>query len=266
MYQIRKNLKLVARKIKLGIMVYLEYRSSLLFYTLSSFAWAIASIVLQKFIFDEIVELKGWTFGEFALLNGVYNLSFACFIMFSWGSVYEEFRPAVKEGRLDRILTKPFAHKFFLTFGSFDMVGLFHLLPSMFIIIYASQFLTFNFPLINIILAVVYFLVGQFVLNSIVYLFYASTFWLTSAEHISSAFWTLESQSKTPLEILPRFVRAAFLSIIPIGFVAYIPTKALLGELSSIFFLYAVFFVVFLTFVNRTVWRLGVQRYESASS
>jgi len=247
-------------------MVYLEYRSSLLFYTLSSFAWAISSIVLQKFLFEEIVELKGWTFGEFALLNGIYNLAFAFFIMFSWGSVYEEFRPAVREGRLDRILTKPLSHKFFLTFGSFDIVGFFHLLPSFFIIIYASRFLTFDFSILNISLSIIYFLIGQFILNSIVYLFYATTFWLTSAEHISSAFWTLESQSKTPLEVLPRFVRAAFLSIIPIGFVAYIPAKALLGELPLVFLPYTIFFILFLTFVNRTVWNLGVRRYESVSS
>lgn len=247
-------------------MEYFEYRSSLFFYTLGSFTWSLGAVLIQKFLFDQIQVLKGWTFGEIALLNATYNFAFASFIMFSWGAVWSQFRPAVKQGGLDGILTKPMAHRLMLTFGHFDLTGFFHLIPSTAILILAFKIQTFNFEIINILLCLFYFLIGQFVIYSVVYLFYSSTFWLTSAEHISSAFWSIEGQSKTPLEILPKSLKIFLLTLIPIGFVAYIPTKALMGQLSPWFLAYTIAFVIILEFINRAVWKAGLKRYESASS
>ena len=247
-------------------MEYFEYRTSLIFYTIGSFTWSLGSIFLQKFLFDQIKTIKGWTFGEIALLNAIYNFAFAFFIMFSWGAVYGEFRRAVREGGLDSVITKPIPHRLMMTFGHFDITGLFHLIPSTAILILAFEVQSFNFEIINILLCLAYFLIGQFVINSIVYLFYASTFWLTSAEHISAAFWSIESQSKTPLEILPKSLKIFLLTLIPVGFIAYIPTKALMGDLSPWFLLYTVIFVIILELINRTVWKAGLKRYESASS
>lgn len=266
MKAIKKNLKLILIKSKLAIMEYFEYRTSLFFYTLGSFTWSLGGVLTQKFLFDQIQILKGWTFGEIALLNAIYNFAFAFFIMFSWGAVYGEFRRAVREGGLDTVITKPMPHRLMLTFGSFDIVGFLHLIPSTAILILAFKIQAFHFGIIRVSLCLFYFLLGQFIINSIIYLFYASTFWLTSAEHISSAFWSIEGLSKTPLEILPKSLRIFLLTLIPIGFVAYIPTKALMGELSPWFLVYTIIFVIILELINRTVWKAGLRRYESVSS
>jgi ABC-2 type transport system permease protein len=247
-------------------MAYFEYRSSILFYSLSSALWAIVSIFLQQYLFKEIQTFGGWTFGEFALLNGIYNFAFAFFLMFSWNSVNNDFRRAVKHGTLDSIITKPMPHRMMLTFARFDIPGFIHLIPASFILFYALSLATFNFTVFNVILSLVYFIIGQYVLNSIVYLFYASTFWLTSAEHISSTFWSIEGQSKLPLDILPKYLRFIFLTLIPIGFSAYIPTINLLGKLPVYFIVYTLIFVVVLEIINRAVWKLGLKRYESVSS
>lgn len=247
-------------------MEYFEYRSSLLFYTLSSIVWSLGAIFVQKFLFDEIQTLKGWTFGEIALLNAVYNFGFSFFIMFTWTAISVDFKDAVKRGGLDSLLTKPLSHRLMLIFGYFDITGFLHLIPSTAILILALRLEPFVFNFIHIIIFFFYFIVGQFALNSLAFLIYSSTFWLTSAEHIGPAFWSIEGQSKTPLEILPRSLRIVLLTLIPIGFVAYIPTKALMGELPTWMLLYAVIFVAILEFINRTVWKAGLRRYESASS
>ncbi|MFC1780353.1 hypothetical protein ACFLY9_01520 [Patescibacteria group bacterium] len=93
----KKIIKILIKKAKLTIMVYLEYRSSILFYSLGSVFWALISIFLQQYIFREIHTLGGWTFGEFALLNGIYNFAFSFFLIFSWNSIYVDFRRAVKK-------------------------------------------------------------------------------------------------------------------------------------------------------------------------
>jgi ABC-2 type transport system permease protein len=256
-----KNIKIIFLKSKLALMEYFEYRSSLLFYTLSAVIWSLGAIFVQKFLFDEIHVLKGWTFGEIVLLNAIYNYAFSFFIMFTWTAIWSEFKDAVKSGGLDMILTKPFSHKLMVTFGYFDITGFLHLLPSTAILFYAL-----NFSFLNIIFCLIYFIIGQFALNSLVFVIYSSTFWLTSAEHIGPAFWSIEGQSKTPLEILPRSLKVLLLTLIPIGFVAYIPTRALMGKLSPWFLAYTVIFVIILELINRTVWKAGLRRYESVSS
>ena len=266
MKKLTKNLKVIIIKCRMSIMEYFEYRTSLVFYALGSFTWGFVSLFLQKFLFDQIGTLKGWTFGEFALLYGIYNFAFAFFIMFSWGSIYGEFRRAIRYGTLDSVITKPISHRFFLTFGHFDVVGLLHLIPSLTIVFLAINIQGFSFGVEDIIFTLFYFLVGQYALNSLAFLVYATTFWFTSAEHISPAFWSLESQGKIPLEILPKTIRFVFLTIIPIGFTAYIPTMALLGKLPGYFLPLAIVFLIIIRVINSTVWKKGLRRYESVSS
>lgn len=266
MQWIIKHTRILLIKIRLSIMEYLQYRSSLFFYTFSLFSWSIIGLFVQKSIFNEVVEIKGWTFGEFALLYGIYTFAFSFFIMFTWGSIWGDYRNSVRYGGLDMILIKPIAHRLWLTFGRFDITGFLSLLPSTFIILIAVKSQHFSFTSIQVILFLFYFFIGQYVINSILFLFYSIIFWVTSADHISTAFWSLEAQSKTPLEILPRGLRLILLTLIPIGFVAYIPTKALLGQLPYEFLIFTLIFVIILFIVNKTVWQAGLRRYESASS
>lgn len=261
-----KSLKLIVLKTKLSLMKYLEYRTSLLFFVLASATWSLFGLLLQKFLFDEIDTLKGWTFGEIALLNAFYNFAFAFFIMFSWGSIHGRFRDAVKSGQLDAFITKPFSHRLMLTFGDFDITGLFHLIPAAIIMVVALDETQISTNVFNLILAVIYFIIGQYVLYSLAFLLYATTFWLTSADQIRSFFWSIENQGKTPLEILPKALKFLLLSLIPIGFTAYIPTKALLGEIPDYFIIVALLLLVFLISANKLVWSRGVRRYESVGS
>ncbi|MFC1780352.1 ABC-2 family transporter protein [Patescibacteria group bacterium] len=153
-----------------------------------------------------------------------------------------------------------------LTFGRIDIPGLIHLIPASLIFYYALGLVSINFTIMSIILSLVYFIIGQYILNSVLYLFYASTFWFTSAEHISSTFWSIEGNSKLPLDILPKYLQVIFLTLIPIGFSAYIPTLSLLDRLPKYFLGYTIAFVIILEIINRVVWKMGLRRYESASS
>lgn len=261
--RISKTIKLFHLNAKMSIQVYLEYRTSLIFYALSGILWAFASVFILKLIFNQIQTLKGWTFGEIVLLNAVYNFAFAFFIMFSNSSLWR-FKEIVRHGTLDQVLVKPYKHLLHLRFDDFDISGVIHLLPSIALLILALQNCTLNLSIPRILLFIFLFCIGQYALNSFLYLLYASTFWLTSAEHIP--FWSFESQSKTPLEILPNFVRVLFLSLIPVGFVAYIPTKVLLGNISPGIIIYSCIFTIIITIINRLVWIKGLQRYESTSS
>jgi ABC-2 type transport system permease protein len=247
-------------------MRYFEYRTSLLFFVLASATWSLFGLLLQKYLFDEIDTLKGWTFGEIALLNAFYNLGFAFFIMLSWGSIHGRFRNAVRSGELDGFITKPFAHRLMITFGDFDITGFFHLIPATIIMIVALNETQIIATTYTILIALIYFIVGQYVLYSLAFLLYSTTFWLTTADQVRSFFWSIENQGKTPLEILPKTLRFLLLSLIPIGFTAYIPTKALLGEIPDYFIIVALLLSAILIFINKLVWNRGVRRYESVGS
>lgn len=262
----KKTLKLIFLKSKMSILSYFEWRVSLIFYILSSFTWSLASIFLQSNLFGEIETLAGWTFGEMALLYGIYNIAFTFFVTFVWTTIYHEFRVSVKKGTLDKILTKPLPHRLFVTFGHFDLAGFIHIIPSIIILFIATQNLDLNISVFNLLSALFYFLVGMYCLYSICFLIYASVFWTTSADRISNFFWSIEGQSKTILDIFPKYLKAIFISLVPIGFVAYLPAKAILGQLDEPFFLYTIGLFTILIFINHFVWKKGLKKYESVSS
>lgn len=262
----RKNIKIIFKKIRMTLMTQMEYRANNFFYVLGSFSWAIISIFMQKYLFDEIITIRGWDFGNFMMLNAIYNFSFSFFLMFSWNSIYWQFRPAVREGKLDQDLLRPVSAQMMLRLGLFDLNGFMHLFPSTAILVISLQNGVFSFTILNIFIAVLLFILGQYILNSMLFLFYSIVFWVTSAEHISDVFWTFEGTSKYPLEIFPKYLRVFFLTLIPIGFLAYIPTKALLGQLSSLSIVYAIVFVIIIRLACNGIWKAGLKRYEGVGS
>jgi len=266
MKKIGKYLKIWILRCKMSLMEASEYRTSVVFYFLASLTWSLTSLFLRGIIYNIVDEIKGWTFDEMALLIAIYNFSFAFLLMLSWNAIYHHFRPAVREGNLDFHLTRPISPRFMLTTGDLDINGILHLIPSSIIFFYTLSLDTISFNLVNIILFIFYFFIGQYIIYSICYLFYSIIFLTTSADHVSSVFWTMQDITKHPLEIFPNKLRFMLLFIIPIGFVAYIPTKALLGQLSYRFFAFTIIFNIFLVIINKLVWEFGVQKYESVSS
>lgn len=266
MKTILKTIRIIHLKTKLSVMTYLEYRASAFFYIVTSFIWSFASIFVQKFIFDQVDQIRGWTFGEMLLLTAIYNLSFAFLLMFFWNSIYWDFRTAVKKGGLDFVLTKPISARTIITTGRFDINGLLHIVPSITMLLLAQSIGSFHFSIGNAVLACLYFLIGQYALYSILFIIYATTFWITSIDHVSNAFWALQDKAKMPLEVYPKYLQLILLTLIPIGFAAYIPTKALLGELPQHFLIIAGLFTVTLSMINKFIWEKGIKRYESASS
>ncbi len=266
MNKLKKYPKIWLLRGKMSLMASLEYRTSVFFYFLASMTWSLASLFVRNMIYHVINNIRGWTFDEMTLLISIYNYSFAFLLIFSWNSVYHHFRPAVKDGKLDIHLTRPISARFMLTTCELDINGILHLIPSTIILIFALNLHTLQFNFLNVFLFLIYFFIGQYMIYSILYLFYAITFMITSAEQISSFFWTLQDMTKQPLEIFPKKLQYLFLTLIPLGFIAYIPTKALLGQLPDYFIIYAICFTIFLVILNKFIWKVGLKKYESVGS
>ncbi|MFN3690016.1 MAG: ABC-2 family transporter protein, partial [Fimbriimonadales bacterium] len=69
-----------------------------------------------------------------------------------------------------------------------------------------------------------------------------------------------------PTDVFDRVLRRVFTYVLPIAFLATIPTKALLGKASPGFLVFAVVWALGFFIAGRLFWKYALRSYTSASS
>jgi ABC-2 type transport system permease protein len=90
--------------------------------------------------------------------------------------------------------------------------------------------------------------------------------WLVRVENL----WVLSDVfvqvARFPTDIFDQILRRLFTYILPIAFLATIPTKTLLGKLEPGFIIFATFWALGFFLFSRFFWRFALKSYASASS
>lgn len=226
--------------------------------------------VVQLLVFEAIygnVELIGtWDrgamlvyIGSFSLLNGVSM----CLCFFGVAGIPEKIR----SGELDLYLTKPVSPLFRLTFeqvnpGSVPLIAM-----SLCIIGYGI--LTGGmrpaggqvgaYLLWMLLMAILYY--DMEVLMRSLSFYVMSTARMDQLEEAC-----LELCMKLPGTALYGVYKLLFYCLLPYGIMATAPVQSLIGELTWAGGLWAIAIVVAFSLLTALTWRLGIRRYESASS
>jgi ABC-2 type transport system permease protein len=79
-------------------------------------------------------------------------------------------------------------------------------------------------------------------------------------------FDALFQMARYPVDIYPFWIRLLLTWLIPVGIMTTIPAQALTGSISPLLLLAVMLAVILLILLASTLFRLGLQRYASASS
>ena len=91
-------------------------------------------------------------------------------------------------------------------------------------------------------------------------------FWTDRAWALSRIYYQFFAFATKPDTLYPKTIRYLILTALPFAFIGSVPARALLYGLSAKEY-FTVFFVLFTFFlVNSALWKLGLRRYQSASS
>lgn len=266
MKKIVKNLKIWGMLNKLSLMSDIEYRGNAVFYFLSSFGWFLSSLLFFNVLFQFNDLLGDWTREEMLLMYAIHNLSYAFTIIFIWDSIYYNFLWAVTRGMLDQKILKPANLRLLTTTGVFDLSGLLHMIPSLFLLNYALSNISQQLSWVNILLFILLFVIGLFLAYCMLCILFFLSFWTKSARRFGEIFWMLQSKTKMPLDIVPVWLQALLLFVLPVAFLVFVPFKALLGLLEFKTLVLGLILCIVFWVASQKMLEAGLKRYESASS
>lgn len=243
---------------------HLEYRFNTLMNSLGSLFWVGGTLLTYHLIYQRVNSLAGWSWKEMLVLYGVYNLWWGLMIAFFNGGLNLGWR--VRHGTLDKILLWP-GKSFFYASMKFEPELLVHFLAGVAIFIISLKGAGVGF------LASRFLLFGLLVFNSFLIIFFvsiifgATSFWFIENSQIVDFFWIWETLAKYPAEFFSgsKFLYWGIYTLIPVAFIAVVPTEVLLGRMRLGTILGAFLVTFAAAFLARKIWRLGLKRYTGVS-
>ena len=255
---------------KMAVMCMLEYPAMMIGWLISNPIQFIVGFATIKFVVQEFGTINGWDYGQLAFLYGLSVMSHALsMIFFVQGWFMGWF---VVEGDFDRYLTRPLSVPFQFFFTNINIWGLTDLVPGILVFTYGCIKVGFSFSLLNIVL-IIAMLIGATCIRGGVYIMLGATSFYTRSTTDFGPFCQeiFDKTTMYPMSMYPETLQFILTYIIPIGWVAFYPTSALLlknGMLASniiTVFLTLVIGII-TTLVSMGIFKIGLRRYESAGN
>jgi ABC-2 type transport system permease protein len=267
MRQVKRYLKIWRILIKLELMTDFQYRLNFLLTFIATTSWVIAEILFIRFVTQKYETIAGWNFNQLNLLLGINQIWVGGFFYFiAWPSLVT-FSEMIKEGGADKILTLPINTRFYISVFRISWPSLGIMINGIILTIFSLVKLEVTVTFSSVVLFVIFLLLSCWIIYCIQYIAICITFWLIEAGTYLYLINTFDRLSRFPYEI---FIKGSFFIlftfVLPVSIITNVPARTLLGILEWKFVIYALIVAIWLTIVSQIVWKMGLRRYESASS
>lgn len=243
----------------------MEYRGHLFMQFMIDMVWYGVQIGLFEVIYLHTPEVAGFTQKEMLVFLGTLFVTDAVNMML-FSHNFWHFPEYVRTGELDFFLTKP-ASTFFLTcFRYINIAAIANLCFGVGFLVYAMV----QAGLLVSFSAIAWFLVLCFtglLLNIGLQTAFASiAIWTVAGEGIQYLYHTVFNFASRPDSIYKGYMRRAMLYVFPLGLIASVPARALLGTLDIGLAVWSVFAGVAVLFGALQFFRWSLTKYSGASS
>jgi ABC-2 type transport system permease protein len=263
----QRYLRIFKILLRIELMTDIQYRLNFVFTFLSTTLWVLSELAFLSFLLLRYQTFAGWNIYEMALLVGFNQLWAGGVLYFIvWPSLIT-FAEYIKAGAIDKILTYPISTRYYISVFRINWASLSIVFNGVVIIIYSLVKLKY-FPSIGqIILFFILGLLSYWIIYCIQFIASCLTFWLTNAGSYLYIISTLDRLSRFPYEIFSKGIFfMLFTFVVPVTIISNVPVRALIGILDWKFVLYTSIVAIIFSILSHVLWKLGIRRYESASS
>jgi ABC-2 type transport system permease protein len=243
----------------------IEFRANFWAKVITNFAWLFFFIALVQVIYAHTNAIAGWN------RNDAFLLVATCYWMSSIASI-TFFRnlgmlpSLVRLGTFDFVLVKPVSSLFWTSFRFVNMDEIGTLIGSLAMLGYAVSRMR---PLPDLMQVMEYFVLcfsGLTMYYSLYLLTMTFSFWLVRVDNLSALIDTVLYMARFPTDIFRGVLQRILTFIIPLAFIATIPSKAMLGRMEWWLLPVGVGLAAFLLTGAVAFWRFATKYYTSASS
>ena len=249
-----------------GIQSQIEYKSSFIIGNIATILGQVTGIAFVWVLFQNIGDLNGWTLPEIMLIYGIAALPYGLFELF-FNGIWSLNR-YVRMGTFDQLMIRP-GHSLFYVLGDQPMLhGLGNVGSGIAIIVLASKSLDIVWDLSNLLMLLLMVICGTLLYISINTITGCASFWfVASGTNFLYFGQRFRDFAVYPVDIYASPLRLLLTWGIPFAFTSFFPATYFLHDKNYEMFVNIMPVVtLFFFFLAMSVWRVGVNRYESTGS
>lgn len=247
-----------------------QYRTSFFTFLAGQALVTALDFVTVLLVLDLVPSLGGWSGPEVAFLYAVATLPFGIADLLA--SSVDRVSVYILQGTFDRLLLRPTSTLLQLSAIEFELRRFGKLVPPMVVLAWAMPNLDVDWTAARLAVLVLVLVCGTVIYSSLWVMTSALSFWVVGAKDaMNAATYGGQYANQYPLHLYRGWIRAVLGWIVPLAFVAYVPSIYLLGapnplDLPDWLVLATVPVTVVLFALALTVWSVGTRRYQGTGS
>jgi ABC-2 type transport system permease protein len=253
-----KYIKFIAEFLKFNLQAAMEYRVSFISQVVFMFLNDLIFLSLWWIFFNRFREVKGWAMGDIILLFAVAATAFGIAVVVFGNAM--RLSQVVREGGLDYYLALPKDPLLHTLVSRMNISGLGDAIFGV-----AIFFISGEVSLVKFTIFVGTVIVSTAIFTSFMVIVHSLSFFIGNSEGIS----TLMTEAIVTFSLYPRSiftgaVKIVLFTIIPAGFMSYLPVS-LIKEFNYPVLAGYLAFAAGITLLARWVFMKGLRRYESGN-
>lgn len=242
----------------------MEFRANFTTRIVTDIFWYAAQIMAFEVLFAYTDELGGWSRQEMRVFLGVLFVVDAIF-MTVFSNNLDFFSDLVRKGNLDLLLTKPVNSQFMISCQRASTAHLGNLLMAIAWLGWSLYHFAGLEPW-RLLWLVVAIPSGLMIFYSLRFFFSACALIFTRADSVQYLWYSLYKLGMRPDTIYAPWLKYLVLSAIPVGLIASVPARLVLGSAAPWIAVWMVVASVGSVWLTSVFWKYALRQYASASS
>lgn len=261
---IKKYVGLIGTFFKASLMSELEYRFNITVRIATDILWYMAQLSVFEVLFRHTTNLNGWQLSQTRVFMGTLFITDALYMLF-FADNLEHMSEKVRKGDLDLLLVKPVNSQFMLSFQKLSIAYVGNLVLAVSWLLWSlSQIPDFNW--LRLAWLILTIPIGLTIIYSIRFVTAATALYFTRADAVNYLWFQLYRLGTRPHSFYPPALRYTVLTLLPIAFLASVPTEIILGKSGPALLLWGAVLALTLVKLSSLYWKRGLRAYSSASS
>ena len=262
---LKRYIGLYGHMLKLNMKKELEYKTNFFIAFFTNLPLQVIEFLFIWVLFQNISSLRGWTFYEMSFIYGIMMTSKGLADVF-FDNLYEICKGYVRQGLFDTMLTQPINIIFNMIAKDFYPGAVGGVFLGIIMMIVSVVHLGISFGILQIMLLILFIIIGMFIFGGIMLIATVSTLWLVESLEIVWTSHSFYQFALYPINLYNMFIRGFVTFIFPYAFVSYYPATYLLNKEQGYIAFLAPIVVCIIWFVAVKVWKFGLTKYSSTGS
>lgn len=243
----------------------MEFRGNFWMGLVANVVWVSSYLVFMKIIYSNTHSVGGWTQGQGIMLLGTYSLTRGI-VDIAFSRNLAELPNLVRLGNFDYVLVKPVNSQFFvsLRYMNFGEVG--SALAALAMVLYGARMDHIAITLGGVGGYIVMLACGICIFYGIYLILMSTAFWFVRVDNLWALGETVFQVARVPLNIFGPSAVKFFTFVVPLIFIAHVPSRALMSLVTPAMFGLGIVMALSSLFLSMLFWNFATRFYTSASS